>query len=120
MRAVALDAERLAQLGVFSDSEVRDIAAAAIAAIAEQLERIDDALARGDNGSAAEAAHTARNEAMVMGALELGDVFGRLEAAAREEDQSGAGAAAHEAGAAWPATRQAIMQLAGQPGSTGV
>lgn len=118
MRAVALDAERLAQLRVFDQNELRGIAAGCVAAIARQLKLIDDALVGSDHSSAAEAAHSGRNEALVMGALELGEAFARLEQAARQGDGPGADAAAREADAAWPATRQAIMQLADHAGPT--
>lgn len=116
MRPVALDAERLAQLRVFDQSEVREIAAGSVAAIAKQLKLIDAALGASDHSSAAEAAHNARNEVLVIGALRLGEAFARLEQAARRGDGAGAGAAAREAGAAWPATRQAIMQFADHAG----
>lgn len=112
MRAVALDAERLAQLRVFDEREQREIARGALAAIAEQLKRIDAGLAEGEHESAAEASHRARNEALMMGALELCESFVRLEQAAREGDEPGAAAAAREAHAAWPATRQAIVEFA--------
>ncbi len=112
MRAVALDAERLAQLRVFDDCERREIVGGAVRMIAEQLNQIDAALAAGDHRLTAEAAHGARNEALIMGALELCAAFARLEQAARQRDQTAARAAKREADAAWPATRQAIAQLA--------
>ncbi len=113
MRAVALDAERLAQLRVFEKREQREIAGGAVEAIARQLERIDAALA-GDHRSAAAAAHAARNEALLMGALELCDAFARLEQAARRGDRASVVTAVGEAHAAWPPTREAIVEFAGQ------
>ncbi len=113
MRAVALDAERLAQLRVFDQSEQRAIAGGAVRQIAQQLKLIDAALATGDERSAAQAAHGARNEALIMGALELCEALERLEQDVRRSDQAGARAAARAAHAAWPATREAIAQLAG-------
>lgn len=114
MAEVALDAERLAQLRVFEKREQREIAGGAVEAIAQQLERIDAALADDHDSSAAAAAHAARNEALLMGALELCDAFERLEHAARRGDRASVVAAVGDAHATWPPTREAIVDFAGQ------
>jgi hypothetical protein len=112
MPASALDADRLAQLRVFSQSELQAIAESAATVIADQLKRLERALARTDLSTAADAAHRARNETLLVGARELTDAFAHLEHAAREGNSTGARAAAHHVHAIWPATHDAIDGIA--------
>jgi HPt (histidine-containing phosphotransfer) domain-containing protein len=115
---VQLDAGRLQDLSVFTAAELRPICLGVIGAIAEQLEALDRALAAGQLESAAEAAHSARNEALLVGARELSDAFAALESASRAGHSSGAAKAAELAREVWPETRVAIDALADH-GATG-
>jgi HPt (histidine-containing phosphotransfer) domain-containing protein len=109
----ALDADRLAQLRVFSQAELHAIAKSALTVIGDQLKRLEGALARTDLSAAADAAHLARNETLLVGARELTDAFADLEHAAREGNCPGARAAARQVNAIWPATHDAIDGIAG-------
>lgn len=58
-----------------------------------------DQVARGDNAGAVRAAHTLKGTCRQLGAMQLGDLFAEVEAAAKAGDFSGA-KRAFEAGAA--------------------
>lgn len=112
MPVSALDAGRLAQLRVFSQAELHAIAKSASTVIGDQLKRLQGALASTDLAAAADAAHRARNETLLVGASELTDAFADLEQAARGGDCTGARAAAQQVNAIWPATHDAIDEIA--------
>jgi hypothetical protein len=114
MPGSALDADRLAQLRVFSRAELNEIATSAATVIADQLKQLDSALARGDLRTAADAAHRARNETLLVGARELTDGFADVERAARDGNPSRARAAAQRVNAIWPATHDAIDRIASE------
>jgi HPt (histidine-containing phosphotransfer) domain-containing protein len=111
MSAVALDADRLAQLRVFTEAEVRQIMADVIDAVTAQLEHLHSALPSRDFKSAADAAHRGRNETLLIGARELCDAFTSLEQAARAGDATRAEGAAKIARELWPATQTAITRV---------
>jgi HPt (histidine-containing phosphotransfer) domain-containing protein len=106
-----LDADRL---GVFSSAELRQIALGAIEAIEEQLGAIERALGDEDLVVAREAAHRARNEALLFGAHELSEAIGAIEQAAQERQLAVARDATVGARALWPPTRAAITALGNQ------
>ena len=111
MQGFGLDADRVAQLRVFSDAERRAIAKGAAAAITRQLERLEHALESSDLGTIADAAHHARNETLLVGAQPLTDAFADLERAAREGEHEQARGAAQQVKAIWPAARLAIAEI---------
>jgi hypothetical protein len=112
VQGLALDADRLAQLRVFSDAERQAIAEGASTAITTQLDRVEHALASSDLGTVADAAHRARNETLLVGARQLTTAFADLERAARGGEHELARAAADEVKAVWPATQVAIDGIA--------
>ena len=103
-----LDAGRLRDLEVFTETELRDIGRGAILALAQQLDTLAEALAEGNLPAAADAAHRARNETQLVGARELSDALGSLEDAARSGRDRVAREAASAARGLWPSTREAI------------
>jgi hypothetical protein len=111
MPAVALDAERLAQLRVFNEAELRQITADVIDAVGAQFDRLQTAFAGHDLTTAADAAHRARNEALLVGAMELCDAFTEVEEASRSGDGRRASDAARAAQDLWPPTRDAIASV---------
>src|SRR5205807_2485649 len=75
----------------------------------EEVSRaLDRAVADGDLAAAAEAAHRARNETLLVGAGELSEAFQSVEDAARGMRGSSVGEAVASARALWPPTREAI------------
>jgi HPt (histidine-containing phosphotransfer) domain-containing protein len=107
-----LDADRLAQLRVFSEAELHSIAKNAASVIADQLKRLERALARTDLSTVADAAHRARNETLLVGANDLTHAFADLETAARDGNTPGVMAAAQEVNTVWPETHAAIDGIA--------
>lgn len=105
---MTLDAGRLRDLQVFTEDELRDIGRGAICALVEQLGTLERALAEGNLPAVAEAAHRARNETLLVGARELGEVLTSVEDAARGGQDLPAREAAAAARTLWPATREAI------------
>jgi hypothetical protein len=112
VQGFALDANRLAQLRVFSDAERQAIAKGASTVITDQLDRLEHAFATSDLGAVADAAHRARNETLLVGARQLTSAFGDLEQAARGGEHELARAAAEEVKAIWPPTQVAIDEIA--------
>lgn len=113
-----LDDGRVRDLSVFTAAELRPICLGVIGAVEEQLDVLARAREAQQLAVAAEAAHRARNEALIVGARELRDAFAALESAAR----AGEPARAHEAEQLvrelWPETRAAIAAL-GDQGASG-
>jgi HPt (histidine-containing phosphotransfer) domain-containing protein len=109
-----LDSTRTRELRVFSAAERRQISAASVRAIAGLLERLERELEAGDLETAAEDAHRARNETLLVGAGELGEAFTELERAARGGRAPVAAQAAARARELWPATRELIAALGDQ------
>jgi HPt (histidine-containing phosphotransfer) domain-containing protein len=109
-----LDAARLSELRVFTPDELREISADSIRAIDELLAELEQTLAGGQLAAVAEAAHRARNEALLVGARELCDAFVELEHSARREGGARARQAVDRARTVWPQTRAAIAALGAQ------
>jgi uncharacterized protein involved in propanediol utilization len=107
---VQLDAGRLKDLQIFSQSELEEIGRRAIDAISQQLAALDGAVAEQNLTVAGEAAHRARNETLLVGARELGEAFQSVEDAVRAGHPSEVGNAAAAARALWPPTREAIAR----------
>jgi hypothetical protein len=97
-------------LEVFSREELEEIGRGSVDAISGQLEGIDRALAQRDLMVAGDAAHQARNEALLVGARELGEALQSVEAAARGGRTAEVREAAAAARALWPETREAIAR----------
>jgi HPt (histidine-containing phosphotransfer) domain-containing protein len=110
-----LDAGRLS---VFSPAELSQIAIGAIEAVEEQFAVLDRALAAPDPVRAREAAHRARNEALLVGARELSEALDAIERALDERQLAAARDAMMRARALWPPTRDAIVAV-GDQGVTG-
>ena len=109
-----LDQGRLRDLSVFTAAELSEICVGAIGAIEEQIEALARELDEQQLALAAEAAHRARNEALIVGGRELSDAFATLESAARAGELARARAAAQLARDLWPRTRTAIAALGDQ------
>jgi hypothetical protein len=107
---VRLDPARVADLQIFSDGELREIANRVIDALAALQRQLASA---GEPSRVAELAHLALNEALVVGARELADAFGALERAARAGRSIGEPLRAVEN--LWPPSRAAIEQIASTP-----
>jgi CheY-like chemotaxis protein len=108
------DLSRIAQLKDVMGSDASAIAASILASMAGAIEEIEAALAAGELDRATGAAHSARNDALMVGAQPLLAALTELEAATRRGNADGAGGALERIRAVWPPTRDA---LAGVPHS---
>lgn len=111
VQGFGLDSDRVSQLRVFSDAERRAIVNGAASAITGQLERLERALESSDLGTVADAAHSARNETLLVGAQPLTDALAEVERAARDGENELARGATRQVKAIWPATRAAIEEI---------
>jgi HPt (histidine-containing phosphotransfer) domain-containing protein len=115
-RDVVLDPDQVAQLRVFGEAELREIVTEVVTSIAQLIEQSSAAILGDDFTGAAEAAHRGRNEALVIGARDLGKVFEALESAAHDEDRDRVLEGVRQLRAQWPAACAAIERLvAGGP-----
>jgi hypothetical protein len=108
MAMIALDPSRLADLQMFGADELRKIAGGVIASLEQVQLELTEATAVGDLARAAELAHRGRNEALVIGARELGEALEALEWAARRSEPARVGDALRLLRALWGPTRTAI------------
>ncbi len=106
-----LSAGALSELGVFSETERAEIVAEVLASLDGLIGRLAGPIEAGGAEQAVQLAHSARNDAWVVGARQLGQVLGELERCARAGDLAGAGTAQGQLAQLWPATRAAIAGL---------
>jgi HPt (histidine-containing phosphotransfer) domain-containing protein len=107
------DLSRIAQLEEVMGSQPGAIVASMLGSMASAIEEIEAAVAAGDLDRATAAAHSARNDALMIGAQQLLEALNGLETAARRGDAAGAGEALERVRAIWPPTRDALA--AGNP-----
>lgn len=111
MDPLELDPGRRADLDIFATDELRKIAADVITAIEGALAELAGEHEVSDLGRSAGLAHGARNEALLIGARELGEGLRAVEQAARRSDRDGLDAALRSVAGVWPPTRAAIEAL---------
>jgi HPt (histidine-containing phosphotransfer) domain-containing protein len=103
------DLSRIAQLEEVMGSPPGAIVASMLGSMAGAIEEIEAALAAGELDRATLAAHSARNDALMVGAQQLLEALNELEAATRRGDAAGAGGALERVRAVWPPTRDALV-----------
>jgi HPt (histidine-containing phosphotransfer) domain-containing protein len=108
---VSLDLDRIDRLRVFSRDELVEIVNEVVGGISTLLDSAADAIEVSDHSTVFQAAHRARNEALVVGARDLIRVLAHLELAAQNGDMAAAGEVLGRVRAAWPASRAAIERL---------
>jgi HPt (histidine-containing phosphotransfer) domain-containing protein len=105
------DLEQIRRLQEVMGSDAAGILAPMLAGMTETIEEVEAGVAAGDLDRAVRAAHSARNDALVLGARPLLDALTELEAAGREYDSAGAGAALERVRVVWPPTRAELEAL---------
>jgi HPt (histidine-containing phosphotransfer) domain-containing protein len=106
------DLSRIAQLEDVMGAEAGAIVASMLTSMTGAMEEIEAALAAGEFDRATRAAHSARNDALTVGARQLLDALTELEAATRDEDAARAAAALERVHEVWPPTRDALATIA--------
>jgi HPt (histidine-containing phosphotransfer) domain-containing protein len=104
------DPGRIAQLKEVMGAEAGRMVASMVTGLTGAIERLEAAIAAGELEPAIQAAHAARNDALMLGAGQLQAALSDLEAAARDADEPRARDAFEHVRAVWPPTRE---QLAG-------
>ena len=106
------DPHRIAQIEQVMGVEAGTMVASMLASLTDAIERLEATVARGELDPAVQAAHAARNDALMLAAGPLQAALSDLEAAARDADEPRAAAALERVRAVWPPTRD---QLAAVP-----
>jgi hypothetical protein len=104
------DPARIAQLHAVMGAEADAMVASMVASLSEAIERLGLTLAAGELDPAIQAAHAARNDALMLGAGQLQSALTDFEAAARSADEPGARAALERVEAIWPPTRHELAE----------
>ena len=86
--------------------------ASMLASLTDAIERLEATVDRGELDPAVQAAHAARNDALMLGAGQLQAALSDLEAAARDADEPRAGGALERVRAVWPPTRDELAGVA--------
>jgi HPt (histidine-containing phosphotransfer) domain-containing protein len=105
------DPGRIAQLKEVMGSEAEAMVASMRASLAAAIELLDAAMAAGELDRAIQAAHAARNDALMLGADRLQATLSELEAAARDGDGPRARDALDRVRTVWPPTRDELAGM---------
>ncbi len=82
-----------------------------VSSLAGALDSLEAALAAGELEPAVQAAHSARNDALMLGAGPLQEALRDLEAAARDDDESAARGLLERVREVWPPTREQLAAV---------
>lgn len=107
------DLSRISALQRVMGSEASAIVATILRSMSSAIEQVESATAAGELDGATRAAHTARNDALMVGAGQLQEALSELEAATRNWDEDGAQAALERVRQVWPPTRDGLAAVAG-------
>lgn len=105
------DPARIAQLKEIMGAEAGTMVDSMLASLSGAIERLAAAMAAGELAPAIQAAHAARNDALMLGAAPLQTALSDLEAAARDDDEARARDAFERVRAVWPPTREQIAAM---------
>lgn len=106
------DASRIAELQDLLGADTEAILASMLTSMTGAIERLETAMAAGELAGAIEAAHRARNDALMLSADSLQAALSELEDAARHDDSSRADAALARVRQVWPPTRDGLTAAA--------
>jgi HPt (histidine-containing phosphotransfer) domain-containing protein len=112
--AAPLDLKRIAELGSLIGSDLEGLLGSLALSMADSIEALERALAAGDLGQATQAAHSCRNDALIVGARQVLAALSEVEAASRALRLEEARAAFERVRAAWPATRAELERAVDQ------
>jgi len=107
-----LDLTRLTELQRVLGSSVPAIIGRLVTEIESATVQIEESITAGDLGSAAHAAHAARNSALMLDARRLLDALGEIESSARDGELERAVAGRDSLRSAWPECKRALEDAA--------
>jgi hypothetical protein len=105
------DPARIAQLEEVLGSQASEMVASMLASLTRAIERVEATVDAGEHAAAVQAAHAARNDALMLGAGALQSALSELELAARDEDESRTKAALERVRGVWPPTREELARV---------
>jgi HPt (histidine-containing phosphotransfer) domain-containing protein len=106
------DLHRIQTLQGVMGSDAETIVRSLLANITAAIERLEHAMAAGQLDQAAQAAHAARNDALMLGAAQLKRALDEIELATRDRDEARARAALARVLEVWPPTRDELALVA--------
>ncbi len=107
-----IDSQRLTELERVMGTDLKEIVSGLLRTMSESISRIGAASAAGDLAGLARAAHTCRNDALLVRASDLLAALEAVEQAARYEETAAAQAAVAQVDQTWPPVRAQLEQLA--------
>jgi HPt (histidine-containing phosphotransfer) domain-containing protein len=103
-----VDPDRIAQLEEILGSEAGAMVSSMLTSLTAAIEHVEATLAAGALEPAIQAAHAARNDALMLGADALQAALSELELAARDGDATRSREALERVRAVWPPTREQL------------
>jgi HPt (histidine-containing phosphotransfer) domain-containing protein len=105
------DPTRIAQLQQVLGAEAAPMVASMLTSLTRAIERVEATVDAGDLAPAVQAAHAARNDALMLGAETLQAALSELELAARGADEPRTRDALERVRAVWPPTREELAGI---------
>jgi HPt (histidine-containing phosphotransfer) domain-containing protein len=109
------DLTRIVELQDALGPDAESILGSMLRSMAAAIEQIEPALAAGELDEATQAAHRARNDALMLSARPLQEALTELEAATRDYDSARAATALERVQDIWPPTRDELAASANPP-----
>jgi HPt (histidine-containing phosphotransfer) domain-containing protein len=106
------DASRIAELQDALGADTEAILASMLTSMSDAIERLESAMAAGELDGAIQAAHRARNDALMLSADRLLTALTELEDAARDGDEMRARSALERVRKVWPPTHAGLAAAA--------
>ena len=110
-----IDLQRIGELEDLMGADAAAIVSSMLDNMTTAIDEVELAMGAGDLERATSAAHRCRNDALMLGARQLLAALTDLEAATRESDEAGAGAALGRVRLVWPPTRDELAASANPP-----
>ena len=105
------DPARIAELQDILGADTEAILGSMLTSMTAAIERLEAGVAAGDLDEAIQAAHRARNDALMLSAARLQAALSELELAARAADEPRTRDALNRVREVWPPTREALADV---------
>lgn len=107
-----IDATRIAELQDILGADTQAILSSMLTSMTRAIEQLEAAVDAGELDQAIQAAHRARNDALMLSAARLQAALTELEAAARDADEPRTRDALERVRLVWPPTREELAGVA--------
>jgi Hpt domain len=106
-----VDPTRITQLQEIMGGDAASMVASMRSSLTGAIERVEAAMHAGELNPAVQAAHAARNDALMLGAGQVQEALREFEAAARDADEARAREFLERLREVWPPTRDELDRL---------